>query len=35
VATDGYDDRRYYRDRKYRDYDRKRRYYRDRDDWDD
>jgi hypothetical protein len=35
VATDGYDDRRYYRDRKYREYDRKRRYYRDRDDWDD
>ena len=35
VATDGYDDRRYYRDRNYRYSDRKRRYHRDRDDWDD
>ncbi|NBC14997.1 MAG: hypothetical protein GVY09_17000 [Gammaproteobacteria bacterium] len=36
VATDGYEDRRYYRDRKYRYKDRERRYRRDRDDdWDD
>ncbi len=35
VATDGFDDARYYRGRDDRYEDRKRRYRRDRDDWDD